>query len=271
MGILDKLFGQGNKQSSNTNTGSNNTVSNNANNGGNQVKLNLSKEDSLSLLNLRKDAVATLCLEKRELNGLTARVAVVMDYSGSMETLYKNGTVQTILDRLLPIAMQFDDNGEMEVWLFENSFKRVNPISLKNYYNYIENEGILKKYSMGGTQYAPVMEDVIRKYTKEEEADIPTLVLFITDGDNFDSDKTRTDKVIKEASKLPIFWQFVGIGTGRFSYLEKLDNLKGRYIDNANFFSAKNINQISDKELYDLLLNEYPSWIKEAKSKKVIK
>lgn len=260
MGLLDKIFGQNKKQG--------NVVSDIDSSG--NIKLDLSKEDSLNLLNLRKDKVATLCLEKRELTGLTARVAVVMDYSGSMETLYKNGTVQAILDRLLPIAMQFDDNGEMEVWLFENSYKRINPISLKNYYNYINNENILRKYGMGGTQYAPVMEDVIKKYTREEIADIPTLVLFITDGDNFDNDKIRANKVITECSNLPIFWQFVGIGNGSFSYLENLDNLMGRYIDNANFFSAKDITKMSDSQLYDLLLKEYPSWIKEAKAKNIL-
>jgi hypothetical protein len=46
--------------------------------------------------------------------------------------------------------------------------------------------------------------------------------------------------------------------------------MDGRYIDNANFFHIKDIETISDNELYDLLLNEFPDWLKEAKEKNVI-
>ena len=123
---------------------------------------------------------------------------------------------------------------------------------------------------MGGTNYAPVMRDVLNKYTKEDPSDtVPTLVLFLTDGDNFD--KKQTEEVIKKASKYPIFWQFVGLGNSRYSFLESLDEMEGRYIDNANFFAVNNINKISDDELYSKLLNEYPSWIKEAREKNILK
>lgn len=265
MGFLGNLFG-GRNQSSRT---SNNQSSMQSQGG--ISSLNLDKEASLTQLNLRKDMISSLCLEKKELNGLTARVAVVMDYSCSMEDLYCNGTVQAILDRLLPVAMQFDDNGEMEVWLFENGYRRIKDISLENYYNYIENEKILEKYCMGGTQYAPVINDVVKKYTKEMPSDLPTLVLFITDGDNFDEDKPRATRAIVDASKHPIFWQFVGIGNSNFKYLKSLDEMEGRYVDNANFFSVNDLNKISDEELYNRLLGEYPSWISLVKSKGMIK
>lgn len=70
----------------------------------------MSKQQSLELLDLRKKEVNVLCLEKPELKGLTSRVAVVLDYSGSMNQLYKDGTVQAVLERLFPLALQFDDN-----------------------------------------------------------------------------------------------------------------------------------------------------------------
>lgn len=232
-------------------------------------KVNLSKEESLKKVNLRKESVSKICLEKKELTDLTARVAVVMDYSGSMDRLYFDGTVQSVLERLLPIALKFDDNGELETWIFENGYNRLKDININNYYNYIKNEQILKKYKMGGTNYAPVMRDVLNKYTKEDPSNKPTLVLFLTDGDNFD--KREATKVIKEASEYPIFWQFVGIGESNYSFLEKLDEMEGRFIDNANFFAVDDINRISDDELYRKLLNEYPEWIKEAKKKNILK
>lgn len=252
MGLFTKLFGGNTTQKANP------------------VSLNLAKEDSLTQLNLRKDMISSICLEKKELNGLTARVAIVMDYSASMRHFYKDGTVQNILDRLLPVAMQFDDNGEMEVWLFSDSYKRLENISLNNYYEYINNENILRKYEMGGTRYSPVIKDVLCKYTKEEKSNLPTLILFITDGDNYDSDKLKTTQAITKASKCPVFWQFIGVGDESFDYLESLDEMEGRYVDNANFFSVNDLNEISDEELYNRLLKEYPLWISTINSKNMI-
>lgn len=283
MGFFSKLFGNKNNNiniNNNNNTNNNDSNKNNyqkenfnstsSTSSTNSSKLTLEKEESLKKLTLRKESINKICLKKKELTDLTARVAVVMDYSGSMDTLYRNGTVQSVLERLLPLALKFDDNGELETWIFESRFKRLKDININNYYDYIKNEDILRKYDMGGTNYAPVMRDVLNKYTKEDPSDtVPTLVLFLTDGDNFD--KKQTEEVIKKASKYPIFWQFVGLGNSRYSFLESLDEMEGRYIDNANFFAVNNINKISDDELYSKLLNEYPSWIKEAREKNILK
>ena len=261
MGFLSKFFGSSNQSQTIFNKDEN-TVSG-------IHSLNLDKETSLTQLNLRKEYVQSLCLKKSELNGLIARVCMVMDFSGSMDHLYYNGGVQEVLEKLLPIAMQFDDNGVMEAWIFSNKCWRIPEISLENYYDYIKNNKLIDRYEMGGTEYAPVMQDVVKKYIQEEPADIPTLVLFITDGDN--SDKDFTTKVIREASKYPVFWQFVGIGNTEFHYLEKLDQMSSRFIDNANFFAIEDINNISDNELYEKLLAEYPDWIKKAKNARILK
>lgn len=270
MGFLDKLFGKKSQPDYSYNNSYNNNQYNNTyqptsqpSNMGGLSSLDLNKEQSLKQLNLRKESIQSLCLEKKELNGLIARVCMVMDFSGSMDWLYENGKVQEVIERLLPVAMQFDDNGVMEAWIFSNGYNRITDISLANYYNYIRNERLMDKYSMGGTSYAPVMEDVCRKYIDEEPADIPTLVLFITDGDN--SDKDTTTRVITRASHYPIFWQFVGIGNSSFRYLEKLDEMEGRFIDNANFFSVNDLTNMSDNDLYNKLLGEYPDWITKAK------
>lgn len=80
------------------------------------------------------------------------------------------------------------------------------------------------------------MADVVRRYTKEEPSDIPTLVLFLTDGDNFD--KKEAVKAIRECSGNSIFWQFVGLGeNSQFKFLNKIDKLNGRVINNIGFFS----------------------------------
>ena len=58
-----------------------------------------------------------------------ARVALAMDYSGSMDWLFDNGSVQKTVSRLLPIALRFDDNGELESWLFSNGCKRLKAVT----------------------------------------------------------------------------------------------------------------------------------------------
>jgi vWA found in TerF C terminus len=50
-----------------------------------------------------------------------------------------------------------------------------------------------------------------------------------------------------------------------FRFLENLDELGGHLIDNANFFSVVSADQHSDAQLYDLLMTEYPGWIRLAK------
>ena len=230
--------------------------------------LNLSKEESLGLLDLRKKEVETICSGIESLNGQKAKTALVLDYSGSMSDLYQNGTVQSIIERILPIACQFDDDQELDLWIFENGYHRLGTINLQNFYGFVQTE-ILPKYRMAGTKYAPVMKDILTYYTEEAVSEFPSYVIFITDGDNFD--KPATTQVMKEASKYPIFWQFVGIGNDSFAYLQQLDDLEGRVIDNADFFKIRDINQVSDQDLYRQLLNEYPGWLNEVKIKGLLK
>ena len=206
--------------------------------------------DLTKKVNLAKEEVHKVCLTKRPLQNLKAKVALVLDYSGSMDGLYKRGVVQDVVEKTLPLAMNFDDDGSMECWIFENGFHRLPDVTMNNLSGYVQRE--TKKYRMGGTCYAPVMLDIANFYANEK---VPVYVLFITDGDN--SDKPAATKVITDVSKKPIFWQFVGVGSGPFSYLEQLDDMGGRYVDNADFFKVSNAASIT----YEQLLTEFPEWL----------
>ena len=226
------------------------------------MSIRLSKEESEKRLELRKETVHKVCLKKTDMSHLISRVAVVLDVSGSMTKAFQSGMVQATLERLLPLAMAFDDDGSMEVWTFDHEFKRYPPITRTNFYDYIKDNKISAR---GGTMYAPVLRDVGSYFVQEEPAKIPTYVIFITDGDN--ADGSDTDKAIKILSHFPIFFQFVGIGDtskNGFRYLRKLDDMDGRYVDNANFFAIENladIEVINDVSLYTKLLDEYPKWL----------
>ena len=255
MGLFNKIFNKNNKIDDVPAQ-----VIQNQNDINTYVKQNISTEPPVNLtkkINLAKDEVHKICLMKPVLNGLKAQVGVVLDFSGSMRPLYNNGTVQKVLEKILPMAMEFDDNGTMEVWIFENGYHRLPDVTLNNIANYIERETM--RYSMGGTEYAPVMRNVIDSYSNSK---LPSYVLFLTDGDCFDHNDSEL--TIKEASKLPIFWQFIGLGIDDdFDFLQKLDDMEGRYVDNADFFIVEGI----DKITYFNLLDEFPSWLVNEKVK----
>ena len=118
----------------------------------------------------------------------------------------------------------------------------------------------------GGTDYSPVMELITDKYI-DEDGD-PAYVMFLTDGDN--TDHSATERTIKSASRHGIFWQFVGIGNSSFSFLEQLDEMQGRKVDNANFFQLNDLSKISDEKLYERMLGEFPDWLKKAKALNII-
>ena len=177
----------------------------------------------------------------------------------------------------------------MEMYIFDDGIKRL-PVNVnrENYKGYIQ-KYIIGKYQMGGTNYAPAINKITEDYNgaggtssggsffgglfgkskpKVTKSSDPAFVIFITDGNNSDQQQAR--KAIQEASTYPIFFQFVGIGSAKFSFLEELDTMSGRFIDNANFFQANDIANMTDTQLYSNLMNEFPSWINEAKSKSLI-
>ena len=207
-----------------------------------------------------------VALEKKNLQETVARVALVMDISGSMHGSYKNGTVQEIVNKILPLAVQFDDDGELDFWYYGTNCKRMPSVNLKNFENAVPADWLKIRSSLGGVNNEPaVMNEVVAEYKNSK---IPAYVIFITDGGV--SRTTEIKNILIKASKLPIFWQFVGVSGKGYGVLEKLDTLSGRYVDNASFFALDDFRKVDNAELYSRLLNEFPNWLKEIKAKGMI-
>lgn len=218
------------------------------------AKIRLTKaEDGLnrSIIRLTKKTGIDLGTHK-------ARVFVVMDRSGSMKSLYRSGAVQDVLTRLLPLALKFDDNGELEVYVFNEDCNQMPPMNLQNYENYVQKMILNQNYGPGGgTNYAPVIKQTIKDY--DDGCSDPAFGIVITDGENWDPDDT--DKAVRKSSKHKIFYQFVGIGYEDFEYLQKLDDLDGRKVDNTAFIKVSDLSKLDDDQLYDKLLEQYPQWL----------
>jgi hypothetical protein len=263
------------------------------------MSINLSKELE-NRINLSKKE-ASIVIDKLGIKNQKAAVILALDISASMSQLYSSGKVQKALERILPLALNFDDDGSVEFFPYHHgAFEHPNPINLGNIEEFVKKE-VLSKYSFGGTNYEPVISLIRKKlgkdpaksyavsttssggflgFGKKVEKDFgtaaktafaaqPAYVIFLTDGDN--GDHKATEEALREASNEEIFWQFVGIGNAGFSFLEKLDNLAGRYVDNAGFFQVNDLESINDNELYSRLLHEFPQWLKLAREKNIIR
>ncbi|MBU3146203.1 VWA domain-containing protein [Clostridium sp. CF012] len=233
-----------------------------------QPKINLSK------INILKKKVE-IVLEKKKLIGVVARVALVIDISRSMFSCYKEGKVQKVIDRIAAVAAKFDDDGTLDMWIFDHRFHRLPSVNESNYEDYINREildkhkqGLFNGKIFGANDEPPVMEDVIKYYTEENKSEYPAFVVFISDGGIHKNKEIK--QVMIESTKYPLFWQFIGIGNANYGILEKLDIMPGRVVDNANFFSLDDVDKISDEELYNKLLNEFPMWLKEVKEKGIL-
>jgi len=222
----------------------------------------------MSNISLKKRA-ASIVLEKKNLTNVVAKVGIVLDISGSMRKLYKEGIVQEAVERVLAVASQFDDDGSLDVWVYDNEFSRLPSVTEKDFTSYVEKQILMNEniHKFGRNDEPKVMEDVIKKYIKEEPSDEPVFLVFINDG----GCKPGIKKFIVESSIQPIFWQFVGIGDSNFDVLRKLDTMEGRIVDNANFFHLDDLKKVSDEELYNQLLDEFPMWLKEAKEKRILR
>ncbi len=199
-----------------------------------------------------------------------AQVVTAINLSCSMALSLKSGKVQEVLEKVLPMAMKFDDDGQIDVFLFHDEvFNHKTPFTLKNKQNFILNE-ILFKYHLGEAFYAPVIKKITTKYANAGKGADPAYILFITDG--FCDDSPQTEAAIKEASSKGVFWQIIGIGDNKagIEFLNKLDKMSGRTVDNVNYFHIDDLKKINDQELYKRFLDEFSRWTKEARQQGVI-
>lgn len=231
-----------------------------------EAKLSFEKRQKLDL---RKREVAKVLLTKKA-DDARARVVLVIDKTGSMHRQYKKKVVHRILERMVPVAVQLDDDGRLEPYLYANWYARLPDVSVHEADEWAENYLHLNG-SHGGIDYGriggandelPIMSEIIGGL--EPGVSMPTLVLFFTDG-GFGK-KNAIAQMIRDASVLPAFWQFVGVGKANYGLLETLDTLDGRVIDNAGFFALDDIDRVSDAELYQRLLSEFPDWLRVARA-----
>ncbi len=256
------------------------------------IKLRKQDEVAARTVDLRKKV--SLAKKQAGLLTQTAQVEFVLDISGSFAGSYRDNTIQDVVERLAPIALEFDDDGTMPVTLFGVNAHQAPAITQANLCEYVNRE-VVKQYPFeGGTQYAKPLWHIVQqhfspsiqevtvdqggwfkkkhtetKIVQQSAAATPVFIQFITDGDN--QDREETEKLLRMMEVLPIFIQFVGVGTASFAFLRKLDEMRRDFIDNAGFFQVTDIVGTSDEQLYKDILHEFPTWLNQAKAKGLLR
>lgn len=233
----------------------------------------------MSIFDLQKrQETVQFVLEKRNLiKAPSMRVGVALDVSGSARDLYMSGVMQATIDRLVPIGMRFDDNGEIDVWSFDGACDQLPSVSKHDYDGYIQRAIINNKNisKWGGTQYGTPMQNMLNFYfgapsvaatasgffnkllgggkqveAKPVDQNKPVMAMLITDGAN--SDRENTTRLIQASQNKPVYWQMIGVGSpSEFNFIKHLADSYG----NVGFVSLSSLH-ISDEQLYDALLTQ---------------
>jgi len=230
------------------------------------------EETAPALVSLYKSAGVSLT--KHGLGELRAAVYLVVDYSGSMKPYYQDGSVQALADRVLGLSAHLDDDGRVPVVFFSTDIDAETDIALADHTGRID-KIVAGLGHMGKTSYHLAMDAVIDHYLDSGTKD-PALVVFQTDGGPIN--KLAAERYLCKAARLPLFWQFIGFGdpdSKQFEFLRRLDELpvpQKRVVDNAGFFHAgSDPRKVSDDELYDRLVGEFPQWLAAARTQGIVR
>lgn len=230
-------------------------------------KVNLSKDKQAlesKVVNLSKCIVNLSKKANVDIGSTEAQVVFVIDSSGSMYKVFRDGTLQNVIKTLVPLALTFDDNGKAEVYQFNSKCKKADDLDLNNYENYVEN---CMSEPESTTKYSGPIKDILEdyfginvdgakvKYTEPKKSGLfsklfgkknkenteataeqstgsmadtseyPVFVLYITDGDIDYDDEDRMTKLIKESSKVNCFIQFIGASENKTTTFKYLREL----------------------------------------------
>lgn len=227
------------------------------------ITLDKIEQQAPGLVSLAKTAAVSL--QKTGLSGQRAAVQLVLDHSGSMQPYYNNGAVQRLAEQALGLSVNLDDDGSVPLIFFGSYVEQYDDIRLDNYSGLVDTTH--PRVHWGSTDYVAAINAAITEYQKSGATD-PGLVIFQTDGEP--NSRKAVERALRDASGLPIFWAFVGFG-GRVEFLEKLDDLRGRKVDNASFFHAANPHAVTDSQLYDGITSEFAQWLTAARAAGILR
>jgi hypothetical protein len=219
------------------------------------MSLSLNKASEQVVLSLNKRGITNI---PKDIN-----VSLLLDYSISMSSHYNNGNVSRVLQRLLSISNVIDDDGKLELVIFENGANHVGTLDV-NQFDSTDSivRDICNKYSMGGTYFAPAIDKILSVlssgssigkafsgfFSKKPAVEGKQLLVMISDGDN--SDQVAFAKAVKTIESMPnVYLQCVAIGYDSRSLRELADQS-----DSVGYSSVSDFTK-TDEDLINSVIN----------------
>lgn len=214
----------------------------------------------------KSSARANICLSKKDLFGIRAQVVLILDYSGSMERDYREGTIQKIVDRALAFGLQVDVDGTIPVIPFSSSLHPTVQVDIYNYQGVVQRE--IMKARMGSTNLTAAL---IKLKEMAAETKVPIFAFVVGDGDP--DDKRTAEYQVCDLAGYPVFLKFLAIRP--VDWLEELEDLENRkpgsrLLDNVDTKFIPAINHVGDVEFFDMMVDEWGTWIKAAQEAGVL-
>ena len=232
------------------------------------ISLDKLEQHAPGLVRLAKTAAVSLT--KHGLSGQRAAVYLVVDRSYSMHPYYRDDSVQHLADQSLGLSVNVDDDGIVPLVFFDTRAYPVVSVRLGDHKGVVADQHHLfgGDGTMGGTNYGPAMQVVVDHYAGSGTTD-PALVIFQTDG--APQDAAVAAQLLTRYAKRPLFWAFVGFGPRPVPFLQRLDTLPDRLVDNASYFHAGACPKaIADADLYDGITGEFAAWLPAARAAGVL-
>ncbi|PIE16864.1 MAG: hypothetical protein CSA66_07045, partial [Proteobacteria bacterium] len=236
-------------------------------------------------------ASAARAVAESGLDGGEAEVVFILDVSRSMYPMYKAKMVGELATQLLALSLSFDDDGVIPAYAFGDRCRHLGDLRIDDFVGWVDREVIRTGADFQtACRYAPVIDEVCRYYFPEDwdrpaseqvvgrifkrkrtvyptlsaPRAMPVFAIFVTSGDC--QDRAATTDLVRRSSRLPIFWQFVGLQppsgkATRFRFLKKLDRLGNTHVDSCGFFEPPSVWDAAS--LYTGLLNEFPSYLRQ--------
>ncbi len=220
-------------------------------------------------------------------------LAFDLDVSGSFDDEHRCGLTNRLLARLVPWGMVFDPDKKLDVFTFSSgkeSAHHVGEVTPATVDDYVPRHIIDKVPGYArGTDYSYVLEKNLEHFGwKPAAAAAPakrswwsgksaasttaavvekkrSVVLFITDGDNSDKDRTRQVLKESEARQDGVYFLFIGVSNqgSRFPFLESI----GDDFGNTGLVTIKDLgtflNLDDDSMNQQLLGDELLGWLKK--------
>jgi hypothetical protein len=245
-------------------------------------------------LDLNKSAQSLrLSLDKAGIHpDVKAELIFDIDVSGSFEHEHEEGNTSVLLERLVPYGMVLDPDGKIDVFTFSDGAGHAHHVGTVTP---DDSEGYLKREVVGrvpgwsgGTTYSYVLERNLQHFGWLPQKEQPpgffsrffgrpvtgqtpaqkkrSVVIFVTDGENNESDEERTIRVLEESQKRGdrVYFVFLGFCDTNpdFKFIrtiaERFNNTAAVIIQDLEGFIA-----LSDEEINARLLGpELLAWLK---------